>query len=371
MFVKEKDFYCLNKLVDGILRCDIIYLVGFLTQDVDALEKFIRYINPNSIIRIYDEENFYSNSSCYIINSGNSLLPVSNNREINKKSNSFVVSDYLLDSLKKEFGILNPREMFFELIISEHCDLNCSMCDHFSPIAEPAFLNVGECEHDLSVLSRLTNGNIGGIYLIGGEPLLNGHLVEIIKIVRNYFCSADVFLYTNGLKLFEWENKKENLWLICKKYNITIEVTRYPINLDYEKIQSLSKKYGVSLNIFTNAVNRLYNGKKILVKHKLDLNGGQLNHNYMLCRQRKRCYVISEGKLFLCPTIASISHFNKYFNKDLNVTPKDYVKLSEIEDINDFIKKANAKPDFCRYCQLNRRTMHKWSVSQKNIEEWT
>lgn len=54
--------------------------------------------------------------------------------------------------------------------ITEHCNLNCKYCAHFSCIAEPEFYDLEMFESDISRLSYLLKGELRDLILIGENP---------------------------------------------------------------------------------------------------------------------------------------------------------------------------------------------------------
>lgn len=50
------------------------------------------------------------------------------------------------------------KKIKFEVHITEHCNLNCKYCFHFSPLAKEEYLTLEEYERDLARLSELFGG---------------------------------------------------------------------------------------------------------------------------------------------------------------------------------------------------------------------
>lgn len=72
-------------------------------------------------------------------------------------------------------------DFHFEFHLAEHCNLNCIGCTHFSPLAEPEFLEVEDFRNDIERLSYLTGGNARFINLLGGEPLLHPEINSFLR----------------------------------------------------------------------------------------------------------------------------------------------------------------------------------------------
>ena len=85
----------------------------------------------------------------------------------------------------------------------DHCNLNCKCCNHFSPIATPFFLKLEDFEKDMARIAVLTEGNIGRIWLIGGEPLLHPDIVAFLYSARKFFPDTHITLDTNGTLLLK------------------------------------------------------------------------------------------------------------------------------------------------------------------------
>jgi hypothetical protein len=80
---------------------------------------------------------------------------------------------------------------------------------------------------------------------------------------------------------------------------------------------------------------------------------------------------MKNGKIYPCNTIQCIEHFNTYFNKNLEVTEKDYIEIDKVKNIDEIYDFLITPKPFCRYC--NRKGIVLgilWGVSQKEITEW-
>ncbi len=63
-----------------------------------------------------------------------------------------------------------------DIHLADSCNLNCFGCSHFSQIAQSKFLDIQAYERDIKALSAVTQGFIGKIQLMGGEPLAKSKL---------------------------------------------------------------------------------------------------------------------------------------------------------------------------------------------------
>lgn len=257
------------------------------------------------------------------------------------------------------------RFTYFEIHLCEHCNLKCQSCDNFSSLAEEEFVDVDYFKKEMKQMSKVAGHQINRIRLLGGEPLLHPRLTQLIKIARECFPNALLLLTTNAILL---DKMSEEFWTTCDTNNIVIEYTYYPLKLDRIKHLELAKKYNVSLIPFDNIPT------EIKVSHRNPINdkGDQdVYYNYEHCYQRWRCMSLKDGKLYPCTCIPNIYHFNKYFNKNIPVTDKDYIDIFKVEKVEEIENFLNREVPFCAYCNVKNRTDGKpWSVTKFELEEW-
>lgn len=261
----------------------------------------------------------------------------------------------------------NPKKTLNFLVdLAEHCNLNCQNCDHFSPLAKEHYTDKKIFEKDMKRISELLENKISHVDLEGGEPLLNPDIVQYIRIVHKYLPNTQIQIFTNGILL---EKMKQEFWEICNSCRVILEVTKYPIDFDYNRTKELAEKNGVLFRFFSGDV-----VVKTSMHKPLDLKGKQDKYkSFQACYMANGdCAMLKNGKLYGCTLLPNLETFNKYYNQDLKVTDKDYIDLYmdiTADDIFDFL--CNPMPG-CRYCKVGEWTYnHKWQISQRKIEEWT
>ncbi len=256
-------------------------------------------------------------------------------------------------------------ELNFEVHLADHCNLNCRGCDHFSPLAKEKFLSIETYQRDLDRLKQLFGERVGRIHLMGGEPLLNEQVIHYMKQTRNVFKYAQIELVTNGILLTE---QTDEFWKTCHDYNIVIRPTKYPIKLDYAEVLKKSEKYNVTFRFYNDGeeIKQLYH-------MKLDISGKQkAPRSFTYCKMSNQCAFLKEGKLYTCPVIPNICHFNEFFGQNLIVSPNDYVDIYSDISAEQILTFLSQPVPFCKYC--NTRQMgygNPWGCSGKNMEEWT
>ena len=276
--------------------------------------------------------------------------------EINKKKQE--------NQLLKKFV---PKSFldYVEIHLVEHCNLNCASCTHFCPLAEEYYLDIETFTKDLNRLADLTNRRVGKIRLMGGEPLLHPELNKFMGKAREIFPNTNLSIVTNGILL---NKQNQDFWNCCRENNILITISGYPIKLDYDFIKNKAKENNVHLSI-----PKIQNSKAEFWHWVMDLNGKQNPiDSFKRCYHANKCIFLKNGKLYTCPIIPNICNFNKYFNKNLEVTPLDFIDIYKTENIMEILNFLAKPVPFCRYCDIQHMTWHNtWKVSEKSIKEWT
>jgi organic radical activating enzyme len=259
----------------------------------------------------------------------------------------------------------HPYLTRFEVHLADHCNLDCFGCDHYSPLAEKKFADINLFKADFERLSFLTNGQVDTISLLGGEPLLHPELNDFLIVSRKYFPNTKIQLVTNGLLL---TSQTEDFWLTCKKYDITIVATKYPINIDYKKIKAIAKEKDVKFE-YTEGGDKT---KKTSHCRPLDLTGSQNPvHNFLSCWWANYCIYLENGKIYTCALAPNTKHFSKFFDLDVLLSDNDGISIHQAENIEEILNFLAKPIPFCKYCKVQQISYRKWTRSKREISEWT
>lgn len=267
----------------------------------------------------------------------------------------------LIFDFKRRVLKRNPHLHRLVVHLTDHCNLNCKGCTHFSNIAKPAFADVDQFENEFARLETIFSG-ITEIYLLGGEPLLHPKVNEFLKIARAHFPASRINLMSNGVlvpRMGEefWRAMHDNdIWLVCDLY---------PIGLPVEEIEALAKKYDVDLE-WTDP-------RADFFKLPLDLTGSQdATRSFHGCGGVNNCVIIRDGRLYPCAYIAYIDILKqKYDLEGMEPTAEDSISIFEDHDpyeIFDFL----CKPvPWCKHCNIDAVSTYQWDRSQRSLDEWT
>lgn len=287
-------------------------------------------------------------------------------KELKEKNvrNEYIVRPEQITKVMSEFRRMPHRKLKFAVDLAEHCNLNCCGCDHFAPLAQEYFAEIDEYERDMKRLSVLFGDNVSQIKLEGGEPLLNSNIVDFIEITYRFFPYATISVYTNGILLLQMDDA---FWKTCSKYDVVLEVTKYPIACDYDLVNKKAEEKGVILHFCDDG-----EVIKSLRHHPLDMDGKQnAETNFYNCFLANNCIMLKHGKLYTCTTIPNMRHFNHYFDKNILITEKDSIDIYSNVTSQEIMEFLSRPVPACRYCKVADRTSgHTWRPSKRDIGEW-
>lgn len=278
-----------------------------------------------------------------------------------------------LDMLEESFLRMIPKPSInFSFHLTDACNLNCKGCWHFAPLANNEFPDICEFEKDIIRLAEVMEGEITLISLFGGEPLLNKETYKYPYIIKKYLPDTQIEILTNGILL---PQQNEKFWQSLYENEVIMEWTRYPVSDEVNrKIEQVLKEKKSRYRIFNG-------GEKSLSHIVLDTdaigNNGQCGRNdarwqWIHCFRAGDCVQLKDHKLYPCTTAANAHILKNYFDINIRLSELDGIdiyKADSREEILNFL----AKPiPFCRYCNVQKETYgHKWSVSKRELCEWT
>jgi hypothetical protein len=253
------------------------------------------------------------------------------------------------------------KPLHIEFNLTDHCNLNCRGCSHYSPLAPEEYQPIEELKHDMEHISEIKNVHlIREVFLIGGETLLYPHLNQAMKLARHYFSHATVRIFTNGIKLPKMDDE---FWQLCRELNVIIDITRYPIKFDYDSVEQLCNAQGVKYRIF---------GDRSLAEEffrfPLDTAGTQNKWISHFKCYSFGCITINHSRIYACSQCACIEHLNQRFGYNFRTTPADYIAIKDLTDARQILKLRNRPTPFCSYCK--KVTVREYAPSRREASEW-
>ena len=256
---------------------------------------------------------------------------------------------------------------YLQIPITFDCNLkckNCSFgCDKFTK-RNAFYITTEKFKEYLTEIDRIaTNSNIPfSLTILGGEPLLHPDVIEFLNILYDYKIHvSDIVLSTNGIKLL---SMPDSFFTIIKKLDVTICVSKYPININYDKIfkyvESKRCKIINAVPLSTELRNKIVNDGTIVkfstqyfAKDKVCT--GHFCVDYC-------CFQIYDDKIFVCGSTVKQYLKQQIFKFPFCDIPYlDLKKTNNFEQILDFIENGdNLK--ICGHC-VGR--IVEWQTSKK------
>jgi organic radical activating enzyme len=254
---------------------------------------------------------------------------------------------------------LKPTLTYLEIHLAEHCNLNCKGCSHFSPLAKQEFPSISSYKKDLKQLATFFS-TIRVIALLGGEPLQNPQINELIENTRTYFPKAKIIIVTNGILI---PKMPYAFWETCKANSIDFDITIYPPFKTKESLFTETvKKHELNASVHVvTSFQAFYNPK------------GDTNVQSAFKKCRKRWYtpMLKDGKIYVCPKPATIKYFNQAFN--LSLPDSGFVDIYT-PNLNGWKIKQflNEPSSICSYCTLgwNDVPTFPWGSSKLDLIDW-
>lgn len=260
------------------------------------------------------------------------------------------------DTILYRYHDILPELMQLEFHLSDHCNLNCKGCSHFSNlVAQPVFADREQFTKDLMQLTCYFS-QIHNFYLLGGEPLLNTELGDYIHIIRQAFPYTQLTIVTNGILLLKL---KEDLIATLKENRVHISISDYSC-LDREKIVAFVKKHALSAD--------LREGKECFSKYINPKGDTDKNQIFFDC-VRRNCTFLDKGKIAACCQPFTVHYFNDYFQE--NLPENEGIDLYEAGLDGWKIQKRLITPmDSCRYCANDVPFEWEPSYAPFSKEDW-
>jgi ABC-2 type transport system ATP-binding protein len=258
---------------------------------------------------------------------------------------------------------------YLDVHVADHCNLRCAGCVHFSPLAEPRFLDLGQYDQDLSALASIAGIEeyIHELSLMGGEPLLHPELPEVLRLSRALLPKMGIALVSNGLLL---KRMGEEFWRAMRECDVKLQLSPYPLRVDYPALLELATSHGVEAAL-TRDVTRTREGKEVFFRLSLDESGSQdpvASHNR--CPFGGRTLQMSEGRIWPCQVAAHHGTLNKRFGLDMRSQKEDSLAIADI-DSTDQIEELRRHPHpMCRYCDMEHLSVAEWRTSSFEAAEW-
>lgn len=242
--------------------------------------------------------------------------------------------------------------------VTDHCNLNCKGCTHFSNVSPRRFADAQAYRRDMERLTRVFSA-ITEIFLLGGEPLLHPDLATFVTTTRELWPSSRIVVMTNGVLV---PRMAEEVWRAMHTTGAVLHVDDYPVGPTREEIGAAAAAHGVTVE-WTEAREEFF-------RLPIDLKGGQdAADSFRKCRGVMNCPVLRDGRLYPCAYIAFIDIFQQRFGVEgIEPTPADSISIDEAPyTVMDFLMQP---VPWCAHCDFGHMETYEWGRSERTIDEW-
>lgn len=236
-----------------------------------------------------------------------------------------------------------------EFHVAHHCNLTCTHCAHFSPQLRRQNIPQSSIEADLAAAARTLAPQ--HVQILGGEPLLNPQLPELIPLFRRYFSNAVINVVTNGILLLRMPS---TFYQSLSANNVGIVVSCYPdVSLNMPLIQQRCIEFGVYLecwhqDTFLDFLNPSGNSDPVEARANCPMEG---------------CLNIRDQRVFPCPVAAWADFGGLPFNSSDGLP-----LMATIDELSTILNRERVT-SACAYCRVKpERRPHKLERPVKLIE---
>lgn len=248
-----------------------------------------------------------------------------------------------------------------EFVVTDHCNLNCKGCTHYSPLAPDEPEDFDTLCRSIGTLSRVCGDKVKTLYLIGGETLLYHRLNDAMTALRQGFPDARLYIFTNGILL---PRMGEDFWQRCRDEKFILAVTRYPIRFDYDKVLGLCREKGVETEVFGDR-----SMADSFFRFGLDPDKKQNPRIAHFKCYNRGCVSIVGDKIYPCSISACVTHLNRAHGTGFTHLNGDFLRVDEVNDVEQIKRLRDNPVPFCGYC-VNPPATVAYGPSRREKSEW-
>lgn len=265
----------------------------------------------------------------------------------------------LRNAIKLSLSLLTRELAYLESHLTDHCNLNCKGCLHYSSIAPEWYADLEQFEKDMRRLSQLFR-SIKTIRIMGGEPLLHPNADRFIRIARSAFPKSNLRFVTNGILLAQ---ATQAFWDSCRETKTTIDWIVYPPMVKYfDDYCALCDSQDVMLSAeHVDIFRAKYNPKGDSDK--------KLAFTHCYIGTRAQCRFLQNGRLYTCAMPSLAHYFNDRFGCSI-ATDEGIDIHSKFTSGRKAIRQLSKPIETCKWCTLEWPSF-KWKAgSSAFVNDW-
>lgn len=256
---------------------------------------------------------------------------------------------------KLKFSKEKPSLHYFEVPVTDNCNLNCKGCLFASNTTkEEKNVPYDVIEADARRMAELFY-DVPWIRILGGEPLMHPDINKILSCYRETFSKSEIDLCTNGLLI---PKMTEEFWNCVKENKISIHVSGYkPTYNMLDKIDAKLAEHELPYVILK---------RDEFLKYYTATSDNDMTENFEKCIA-SACYEVYRGKLSSCSGAIAFEKFNEFFGTEYNVkNDEDYFDIHSSDlSANEIKKRLEKTSNICRYCNTSKMKSFEWDYTRK------
>jgi len=279
-----------------------------------------------------------------------------------------------------------PVLPFLETMVTQACNLSCVGCTNYSDVPHKGYVSWADLKTQLT--QWLTVIDIPDFGIMGGEPLLNPEIQDILLGVRELMPDSQIRFTTNGKLLYRHERLLD---LIHSMGNVVFKISVHQPDAKLERtIGKIRRKfswtpvteYGIDRWVTGDNIRLQINRPTEFIKTYRNTYHNMLPYDsvpadsFDLCIQ-KTCPLLHAGRIYKCSTQAllpeilhkagdpNLDQWSPYISAGLSPD-------SDAQEILQFVNNFGKPQSACRMCpdaqDHEARVPHQINVSvQKNV----
>jgi len=242
---------------------------------------------------------------------------------------------------------LHLKHIEYEIV--DHCNLRCQNCTKFSYLKEKRNLSLSQIKQDfIKINDRF---KLDEFTILGGEPLLHPEIIGIILAAKKIFTDTKLKIISNGTTFLK---KSPLFYNILASSKILIEISKYDLKLDYNKMKDLSRSLGINFRfidkpVFTEFVN----------------NEGTSNpqNSFKACRDSFFCPNFRDEMLYTC----GFAYSSKFLSNNNYISKKALdLGISIYASNNEILSYLNRPVSTCSFCKAEDNIQKPWKLLPKS-----
>lgn len=240
--------------------------------------------------------------------------------------------------------------------VTHACNFTCENCCHYSNHKFTTGVSLEELRNWYSSWSHRLEPET--IDILGGEPLLNKDICEIVQMTREHWPVSKIDITTNGALL----DRFPKLPIYLKKYNVGLKISKHGTNAEYNSlwesivnfVEGWREKYSITVNFWESDL-VWFKSYKGFGKNIEPFEDNDPEESWKNCITGQDCWQIYNGKIYKCAPLAYLPMLNQKYK--LSNKWKHYLSYTPLppncsdKELTDFFnKKAES---YCAMCPKN------------------